>query len=116
MALSGLCVCMRWGGGCCGLCPGSGARLPGFILLVSLSGILLVVSILGMVYDCHLGPLLQSWGGGVLMVPVGRMGLCWPGIALSVVWGAGGGVGLWSVYKVESSARARLAFRGLSCW
>ena len=48
-----------------------------------------MVSILGMVYDCHFGPLLRSWGG-VLMVPVGRMGLCWPGIALSVVWGAGG--------------------------
>ena len=28
------------------------------------------------------------------MVPVGRMGLCWPGIALSVVWGAG--VGGWA--------------------
>ena len=36
--------------------------LSGFILLGSFSGTLLEVSILGMVYDCHLGLLLQSWG------------------------------------------------------
>ena len=32
----------------------------GFILLGGFSGALLVVSILGIVYDCHLQPLLQS--------------------------------------------------------
>ena len=37
-----------------------------------------------MVCDCHLGLLLH-----LLMVPVGRMGLCWPGIALSGLWGRG---------------------------
>ena len=33
-------------------------RLPGFILLVSFSDTLLAVSILGIVYDCHLRPFL----------------------------------------------------------
>ena len=44
---------------------GLGARAPGlsgFILLGSFGGTLLGVSILGMVYDCRLGLLLQSWG------------------------------------------------------
>ena len=36
-------------------------RLLGFILLVSLSGALLVVSILSIFYECHLSLLLQSW-------------------------------------------------------
>ena len=39
-----------------------------------------------MVCDCHLGLLLH-----LLMVPVGTMGLCWPGMALSGLWGEGGG-------------------------
>ena len=53
-------------GGACGLCPEPGARrlcaphLSRFILLVSFSDTLLVVSILGIVYDCYLRPLLQS--------------------------------------------------------
>ena len=38
-----------------------GPRLMRFIMLVSFSGTLLVVSILDKVYNCHLGPLLQSW-------------------------------------------------------
>ena len=50
----------------CGMCPKSRARrarLPRLILLVSFSDTLLVVSILDIVYDCHLWPLLQSWRG-----------------------------------------------------
>ena len=40
---------------------GAGApRLPRFILLVSFSGTLLVVSILDIVYDCHLRLLFKS--------------------------------------------------------
>ena len=35
-------------------------RLPGFFLLGGFSGALLVVSILGIVYDCHLLLLLGS--------------------------------------------------------
>ena len=48
----------------CGLCPKSRAwrehapRFPRFILLVSFSDTLLVVSILDIVYDCHLKPVL----------------------------------------------------------
>ena len=48
------------GGGAYGLCPETkyqhlGApRLPRFILLGSFSDTLLVVSILDMIYDCHL--------------------------------------------------------------
>ena len=55
-----------WGRGACGLCQKLRARrvgaprLPKFILLVSLSDTLLVVSILDIVYDCHLRQLLQS--------------------------------------------------------
>ena len=61
--------------GAYGLCPGSrdwcvlAPHLPGFMLLVSFSGTLLVVLILDMVCDCHLWLLLQSCGedggGGV---------------------------------------------------
>ena len=36
-------------------------RLLGFILLVSLSGALFVVSILSIFCECHLGSLLRSW-------------------------------------------------------
>ena len=32
--------------------------------MVSSSGTLLVVSTLNMVWDCHLRPFCQSWGGG----------------------------------------------------
>ena len=42
------------------LWAGRARHLPGFILLVSSSDTLLVVSILDKVYDCHLRPLLQS--------------------------------------------------------
>ena len=41
----------------CGLCPKSRGKL------VSFSDTLLVVSILDIVYDCHLRSLLQSWRG-----------------------------------------------------
>ena len=75
--------------------------------------IITVVLILGIVYDCRLGPL------------VGAMCLCWPGVGLVValsglsvcvyvcvcVCGGGGGGGggggcFWAVSKVQSSARA----------
>ena len=73
--------------------------------------IITVVLILGIVYDCRLGPL------------VGAMCLCWPGVGLVValsglsvcvcvcvcVWGGGmGGVGvlLGCVQSPELSARA----------
>ena len=46
-------------------------HLPGFILLVSSSDTLLVVSILDIVYDCHFAILM-----GLLMVSVGAMGPC----------------------------------------
>ena len=39
------------------------------------------------------------------MVPVGTMGLCWPGDRLFQALGGGGGV-LWAVSKVKSSERA----------
>ena len=57
-------------GRACGLCRRSRARrmcatrLLGFILPGGFSGALLVVSILGMIYDCCLQLLLRSWGGG----------------------------------------------------
>ena len=68
MALWAWAVIAIWGGFCS---PGGllivpvelGApapRLPRFILLVSFSDTLLVVSILEIVYDCHLRPLFQS--------------------------------------------------------
>ena len=46
----------------CGLCPESRARhtFRGFSLLTSFSDALLVVSILDILYDYHLWPLLQS--------------------------------------------------------
>ena len=44
----------------CELCPKSRARLSRFILLVSFSDTLLVVSILDILYDCYLRRLLQS--------------------------------------------------------
>ena len=81
--------------------------------------IITVVLILGIVYDCRLGPL------------VGAMCLCWPGVGLVVALsglcvcvcvcvcmcvcvcvcvcggGDGGGWGcFWAVSKVQSSARA----------
>ena len=54
-------------------------RLPRFILWVSLSGILIVVSILGIVFDCYLWLLLQSWG--VINGSCGKYGsyLAWGG-------------------------------------
>ena len=71
IALSGL-GCGGWGGGGWG-CGGGLAscvqrrehgacapRIRMFIRLVSFSETLLVVSILNMVYDCHMWPLLQS--------------------------------------------------------
>ena len=55
--------------------------LSGFILLlVSFSGALLVVLVLGMVCDCPLWLLLRSWEG-LLVVSVGQwvfFGLGWP--------------------------------------
>ena len=64
-----VCVCVRlWRGRCRALLAVSKVEslahstcLPIFILLVSFSQTLLVVSISDMVYDCHLWPLLQSW-------------------------------------------------------
>ena len=50
--------------------------------------------------------------GVILMVPMGAMGPFWPGDSSSRAVGGGGG--LRAVSKVESSARARLAFQGLS--
>ena len=65
-------VGVGWGGVGCGgvgvgLCgvrsrelgAGCAPHLPRFILLVSFSDTLLVVAILGIVYDCRLRPLLQ---------------------------------------------------------
>ena len=82
-------------------------RPPGFILLVGFGGALLVVSILGIVQDCHLCPLLRSCGGGgggeggggnhpCSVVPVGTVGPFSPGVALSGV-GNGGEEGLRDV-------------------
>ena len=53
-----VCVCVCMGGGMC-IVPkvessARAPRLPRFILLVSLSDTLLVVSILEIVYNCHL--------------------------------------------------------------
>ena len=69
-------VGIGWGGGGGGGMGGGGGRLAScvqrrehgacaprirmFIRLVSFSETLLVVSILNMVYDCHMWPLLQS--------------------------------------------------------
>ena len=103
-------------GRACGLCRRSRARrmcatrLLGFILPGGFSGALLVVSILGMIYDCCLQLLLRSWGGGgVLMVPVGAIGPFWPGDglfrALCVCLCVCVFVGLEAVSKVESSVR-----------
>ena len=75
-------------------------RLPRFILWVSLSGILIVVSILGIVFDCYLWLLLQSWG--LLMVPVGNMGPIWPGEERRGNWG------LWTEGR-ELGGRASLS-------
>ena len=64
-----------------------------------------------MVCDCHLGLLLH-----LLMVPVGTMGLCWPGMALSGLWGeGGGGGGPWGLWPGAGARRPCLAFRGFSC-
>ena len=86
------------------LCPGSAARhaprLPGFILLGGFGGAFLVVSILGVVYDCHLSAVLQSWGGYWWFL-LGIWVLFGLGLALSVLWGS-----LWAVSKVDRSARA----------
>ena len=53
-----VCVCVCVGGGLCVVpkveSSARAPRLPRFILLVSLSDTLLVVSILEIVYDCHL--------------------------------------------------------------
>ena len=88
----------------CGLCPGSAARhaprLPGFILLGGFGGAFLVVSILGVVYDCHLSAVLQSWGSYWWFL-LGIWVLFGLGLALSVLWGS-----LWAVSKVDRSARA----------
>ena len=60
LALSGLCVCVGWGGGAGGWLVDCVQRqelracmplLPSFILLVRFSDTLLVVSILDIVYD-----------------------------------------------------------------
>ena len=66
---------------------GIGARAPlppRFILLGGFGGTLLAVLILGMVcivYDCHLWPVLQCWGGGggLLIVPLCIMGSFYTG-------------------------------------
>lgn len=79
----------RWGWAF-GLCQGRGlgARASGVYpagkLKWRLIGAFLVVSVLGMVYDCNLWPLLRSlgWRGGLLVVFVRTMGLCWPEMAL----------------------------------
>ena len=68
--------------------------------------------------DCHLYPLLQSWGG-YLIVPVRAMGPFWPGdspfraVCVCLVGGWGGACGLCPKSRAW---RARLSFRGLSCW
>ena len=74
---------------------------------------LLEVSILGMAYDCHVGPLLLSWGVGVIDCS------CWElwifvglGMGLSRLWGDGGLVG--SFESRERSVHKHLAFLGLS--
>ena len=54
------------GGGLGGCVQGRGlgahASPSGFFLLGGFGGTLLVVSVLGIVYDCHLLLLLESWG------------------------------------------------------
>ena len=107
----------------CGLCPESGAgraaspspHLPGFILLVSFSGTLLVVSILGMVYDSYLGLLLRCWG--VVNGSCGSYGF------LLACGGRFAGCGVRGVGELVCCVQsrgldgcARLAFPSLSCW
>ena len=85
--------------------------------------IITVVLILGIVYDCRLGPL------------VGAMCLCWPGVGLVVALsglcvcvcvcvcvyvcvcvegGMGGGGGAFGLCPKSRAQRARLVFRGIS--
>ena len=59
-----------------------------------------MVSILGIVFDCYLWLLLQSWG--LLMVPVGNMGPIWPGEERRGNWG------LWTEGR-ELGGRASLS-------
>ena len=58
IALSG--VCAGWGLWAVSKIERARASSPRFILLASFSDTLLVVSILDIVYHCHLRPLLQS--------------------------------------------------------
>ena len=44
------------------------------------------------------------------------LGLGGMALALSGLWAVGGGGGFWAVPKNESTVRALLVFRGLSCW
>ena len=64
------------------------------------------------IWGCFCGPegvINSSCGNNVSL-------LDW-GYPFPDCWGKGKGqVGLWAVSKIESSARAHLAFRGLSCW
>ena len=56
----------------------------------------------------------EGLGEGLVVVPVGTMGSFLPRDSLfRAVEGSGG---LWTLSKIDSLARARLAFRGLSCW
>ena len=67
------------GGGACGLCPESGAR----IVLWGFSYTSLVVSIL--VYGCHLFVVALAVLGELLMVPVGTVSfLAWGGLLRAV--------------------------------
>ena len=95
-------------------------RLPGFILLVGFSG-----ALLGLV---PVGAVGLGWPGGGLFWPVGGGGgrICVPGFMLLV--GFGGALLVVSVLGIvcdcywgpllpkSRARRARAAFRGLSCW
>ena len=53
------------------------------VMVINFGGALLVVSILGVVYDCHWWPLLRSWGD---------MGPFWPAYSPFRAVNEGGGL------------------------
>ena len=94
------------GGGAVGCAQGRGFILPG-----GFGGAFLVVSVLGVVCDCHLWLVLQCWGRGCWWFLRDLWVLFGLGVALSGLLG-----GLWAVSGAGGSVRAPIAFRVLSCW